>query len=112
MTVETLGCGITHEEHCATWRSYRDDCIDPVTGCGFVMRDLDQCERGHPDDGVTWCGACGHTTLPQPGQCGHSLGPTMYCLGTEGVRRYLNGERCPQHTPDAERARYPEMRKS
>lgn len=49
------GCTMTHAEHLATWKSWRDDC----QGCGFGMQDLDQCERGHPDDGVEWCGACG-----------------------------------------------------
>lgn len=46
--------------HMAAWRSWRDDCIDPVIGCGFAVQDVDQCDRGHPDDGVTYCGACGH----------------------------------------------------
>ncbi len=49
-------CTLTHAEHLATWKSWRDDC----EACGFGMRDVDQCDRGHPDDGVTWCGACGH----------------------------------------------------
>lgn len=53
-------CGQTHDEHMVSWRSWRDDCIDPVAGCGFGMQDVDQCERGHPDDGCDWCGACGY----------------------------------------------------
>lgn len=52
-------CGKTHAEHLATWKSWRDDCA----GCGFGMQDVDQCDRGHPDDGVTWCGACGWDTV-------------------------------------------------
>lgn len=48
-------CGKSHDQHLAEWQSWRDDC----DVCGFGMQDLDQCERLHPDDGVTWCGACG-----------------------------------------------------
>lgn len=53
------GCTMTHGEHLATWKSWRDDCA----GCGFGMQDVDQCDRGHPDDGVTFCGACGWDTV-------------------------------------------------
>jgi hypothetical protein len=52
-------CTLTHAEHAATWKSWRDDCTG-ADGCGFAIRDNDQCNRGHPDDGITWCGACGH----------------------------------------------------
>jgi hypothetical protein len=51
-----MTCIITHAEHLATWKSWQDDCAD----CGFGMQDPDQCDRGHPDDEVTFCGACGH----------------------------------------------------
>lgn len=61
--MSTTTCRLTHAEHMATWRSWRDDC-NGDSGCGFAMRDVDQCDRGHPDDGVTWCGACGHEVLP------------------------------------------------
>jgi len=50
-------CGLTHDQHAARWRSWRDDC--PI--CGYAQQDPDQCRRGHPDDGVTWCGGCGYT---------------------------------------------------
>ncbi|GAA2347357.1 hypothetical protein [Dactylosporangium salmoneum] len=64
MTVEAgksgAVCILTHAEHARRWRSWRDDCVDPATGCGYAQQDVDQCRRGHPDDGVTWCGACGH----------------------------------------------------
>ncbi len=53
-------CGMTHAEHIAAWRTWRDDC----SACGFALRDLDQCRRGHPDDGVTSCGNCGHEADP------------------------------------------------
>lgn len=52
-------CTLTHAEHFATWTSWRDDCTGPGE-CGFCVQDVDQCRRGHPDDGVTMCGACGH----------------------------------------------------
>ena len=52
-------CGKTHDQHLAEWRSWCDDC----NVCGFGMQDVDQCDRGHPDDGVTWCGACGYDAL-------------------------------------------------
>jgi hypothetical protein len=51
-----MECDKTHAEHLATWKTWRDDC----DACGFGMQDLDQCDRGHPDDGATFCGACGH----------------------------------------------------
>ena len=54
-----MTCTMTHDEHLASWKSWRDDCAD----CGFGMQDPDQCDRGHPDDGVTFCGACGHDEL-------------------------------------------------
>lgn len=54
-----MACTLTHAQHIATWTSWQDDCTDP-DGCGFAMLDPDQCDRGHPDDGITWCGACGH----------------------------------------------------
>lgn len=53
-------CGLTHAEHAAVWRTWRDDC----NACGYAQQDVEQCATGHPDDGVTWCGACGHTTPP------------------------------------------------
>lgn len=53
-------CGMTHDDHLETWTSWRDDCTDPQIGCGFAMQDIDQCQQGHPDDGTTFCGACGH----------------------------------------------------
>jgi hypothetical protein len=56
MTTGGRSCTLTHAEHLATWMSWRDDCA----GCGFVMVDVDQCDRGHPDDGVSFCGACGY----------------------------------------------------
>lgn len=52
-------CTKTHAEHLATWKSWRDDCA----GCGCGMQDPDQCERGHPNDGVAYCGACGWDTV-------------------------------------------------
>lgn len=51
-----MTCTLTHDQHFAAWKSWRDDCDD----CGFGIQDVDQCDRGHPDDGVTFCGACGH----------------------------------------------------
>jgi hypothetical protein len=55
MTTDEAICTLSHAEHFATWQSWRDDC----DGCGFGMQDPDQCDRGHPDDGVTFCGVCG-----------------------------------------------------
>jgi hypothetical protein len=52
-------CPLTHTQHALAWRSWRDDCVGPG-GCGYAQQDVEQCERGHPDDGVTDCGACGH----------------------------------------------------
>jgi hypothetical protein len=41
-------------------------------------------------------------TLPPRTQCGHWLGTeSRYCRATEGVRHYVGGRRCPQHTPAA-----------
>jgi len=49
-------CGKTHAEHARTWRTFRDDCDVHE----FYRQDVEQCALGHPDDGVTTCGACGH----------------------------------------------------
>ena len=49
-------CTLTHAQHLATWKSWRDDCAV----CGFGMQDPDQCDRGHPDDRVTFCGVCSY----------------------------------------------------
>ena len=57
-----MPCTMTHGEHLRTWRSWRDDCTGD-DGCGFGMVDYDQCENGHPDDGVTLCGACGYDAV-------------------------------------------------
>jgi len=54
-------CTLTHAEHARAWKTWRDDC----DACGFAMRDPEQCALGHPDDGVTACGACGHGTTPK-----------------------------------------------
>lgn len=51
-------CGMTHAEHAEVWRSFRDDCEH----CGFAMADVNQCMKGHPDDGVSECGLCGKGT--------------------------------------------------
>lgn len=59
MTTDGPSCTLDHAEHLATWQSWRDDCA----ACGFGMQDPDQCERGHPDDGLTFCGACGYDTV-------------------------------------------------
>lgn len=52
-------CTRTHAEHAATWQTWRDDCTEPG-GCGYAQHDPTQCGRGHPDDGVLFCGLCGH----------------------------------------------------
>lgn len=57
-----MTCTLTCADHMATWKSWRDDCTGE-DGCGFGMQDVDQCDRGHPDDGVTFCGACGWDTV-------------------------------------------------
>jgi hypothetical protein len=49
-------CTKTHDEHAATWKTWRDDC----EVCGYSEQDVQQCAAGHPDDGVTSCGACGY----------------------------------------------------
>jgi ribosomal protein L37E len=56
LSAPTQGCGKTHAEHAAAWRSWRDDC----DSCGYAQQDPEQCAAGHPDDGVDVCGACGH----------------------------------------------------
>lgn len=64
-------CTKTDEECFQQWRSWRDDCqVHRVFKC-----DVDQCLRGHPDDGVTSCGACGHG-LNWPGARGKTPCPT------------------------------------
>lgn len=55
---QPVTCTLSHAEHSARWLSWLDDC----DVCGYTRLDVDQCERGHPDDGVTWCGLCGHNT--------------------------------------------------
>ena len=56
-------CGYTHADHLNTWKSWKDDC----DVCGFGIMDVDQCWRGHPDDGVTACGGCGHGEISGEG---------------------------------------------
>jgi hypothetical protein len=42
------------------------------------------------------------STLPPKTQCGHWIGAeSRYCRESHGVRHYLPGYRCPQHTPRA-----------
>lgn len=42
------------------------------------------------------------STLPPNTQCGHWIGAeSRYCRAEKGLRHYLPGYRCPQHTPRA-----------
>ncbi|WP_174526449.1 hypothetical protein [Micromonospora maritima] len=67
MSVEVESpCGYTHADHLAEWKSWKDDCVGE-NGCGFGIIDVDQCWRGHPDDGVTACGGCGHGAVSGEG---------------------------------------------
>lgn len=41
-------------------------------------------------------------TRPAAGACSHWVGAELrYCRATEGVRRYVQGYRCPPHVPGA-----------
>lgn len=76
-------CTKTEEECFNTWQSWRDDCHEH----GNFRCDVDQCRRGHPDDGVTWCGACGHGLnwpgTPGPEPCTGCGMPTWLDPGAE-----------------------------
>ncbi|MER5507177.1 hypothetical protein ABT052_17830 [Streptomyces sp. NPDC002766] len=42
------------------------------------------------------------STLPPKTQCSHWIGAeSRYCRAEKGLRHYLPGYRCPQHTPRA-----------
>ncbi len=89
-----MTCTLTHTDHAAAWRSWRDDCDN----CGYYAIDTDQCDRGHPDDGVDACGACRYaapgTAEARAWRRTFTGCPTAGCRGTLTFRPSDVSARC------------------